>query len=81
MGDPGYFGSRMAVNGGGPLGAQGGSPAYLVHEFVDAVTTGRRPAVNAWVAVRYLVPGVIAHESAMKGGELLKIPDWGDPPA
>jgi hypothetical protein len=65
----------------GVYGGHGGSHAYLVHEFVDAIATGRRPAIHAWEAVRYCVPGIIAHKSALKGGELLKIPDWGDPPA
>jgi len=61
-------------------GGHGGSHAYLVHEFVDALVAGRRPAIHAWMAVRFLAPGVAAHQSAMKGGELMKVPDWGDPP-
>ena len=31
-------------------------------------------------AARYMIPGLIAHESALKGGELLEIPDLSDPP-
>lgn len=61
-------------------GGHGGSHAYLANEFVQAVAADRPPAVNAWQAVRYLVPGIIAHESAKRGGELLKVPDWGDCP-
>ncbi|UCH35400.1 MAG: Gfo/Idh/MocA family oxidoreductase [Armatimonadota bacterium] len=61
-------------------GGHGGSHAYLVHEFVDAVAHNRTPAVNAWEAARYLAPGVIAHQSALRGGELMKVPDWGDAP-
>ncbi len=61
-------------------GGHGGSHAYLVHEFVSAVSEGRQPAVNAWQAVRYFAPGVVAHRSAMKDGEVLKVPDWGEPP-
>ena len=59
----------------------GGSHPYLVNEFVDAVARDRQPAINAWVAVRYLAPGIMAHKSAMRDGETLKVPDWGDPPA
>lgn len=62
------------------LGEHGGSHAYLVHEFVDSVNNNRLPRINAWEAVRYMVPGIMAHKSACKGGELMKIPDWGDPP-
>ncbi|MBV9468867.1 MAG: hypothetical protein JOZ57_06440, partial [Abitibacteriaceae bacterium] len=61
-------------------GGHGGSHAYLVHEFVDAVAHDRHPAINAWTATRYLAPGVIAHKSVLRGGELLKVPDWGDAP-
>lgn len=62
-------------------GGHGGSHAYLVDEFVQAVAAGRQPAVNAWEAARYFIPGIIAHKSALRDGELLKIPDLGTPPA
>ncbi len=62
-------------------GGHGGSHAYLVHEFVDAVAAGRRPSVNAWEAARYFAPGVMAHKSALKDGEWMDVPDWGDAPA
>ena len=62
------------------LGGHGGSHAYLVHEFVEAVANDRRPAITAWDAVRYTAAGVMAHKSALQGGEVLEVPDWGDPP-
>ena len=62
------------------LGGHGGSHAYLVHEFVDSVNRQRMPRINVWEAVRYTAPGLIAHKSALLGGKLLKVPDWGDPP-
>ncbi len=71
-----YLPEPLASN----LGGHGGSHAYLVHEFVDSVNRQRLPRINAWEAVRYCVPGFIAHQSALKGGRLLKIPDWGDAP-
>jgi predicted dehydrogenase len=58
-----------------------GSHPYLVHEFVSAVAEDRMPAINAWEAARYLAMGVMAHKSALKGGELLDVPDWGDAPS
>ena len=58
----------------------GGSHPYLVHEFVDAVAGNRQPAIHAWNAVRFMAMGVAAHESALKDGETLDVPDWGDPP-
>jgi predicted dehydrogenase len=62
-------------------GGHGGSHAYLVHEFVEAVAQGRLPAINVWEAVRYMAPGVMAHKSALRGGEVLDVPDWGDAPS
>jgi predicted dehydrogenase len=60
-------------------GGHGGSHPYLVHEFVSAVLERRRPAINVWEAVRYMAMGVTAHQSALKDGETLTVPDWGDP--
>ncbi|GAA1162189.1 Gfo/Idh/MocA family oxidoreductase [Streptomyces hebeiensis] len=58
-----------------------GSHHFLADDFVTAVATGTLPPVNAWVAARYTLPGIVAHESALKGGERLEIPDFGDAPA
>ena len=61
-------------------GGHGGSHAFLVHEFVDAIAHDRIPAINIWEAVRYMAAGVMAHKSCMKDGEILDVPDWGDAP-
>jgi predicted dehydrogenase len=61
-------------------GGHGGSHAYLVNEFVDAIAHRRQPAITAWDAVRYTAMGAMAHESALRDGERLDVPDWGDPP-
>jgi len=53
-----------------------GSHTFLTHEFVDALRHERRPAVDVYEALAYTVPGVVAHESALRGGELLKIPQF-----
>ena len=45
-----------------------------------AVTAGTLPPVNAWVAARYTLPGIVAHQSAVQGGARLAIPDFGDAP-
>lgn len=65
---------------GAPNGHEG-SHHFLVDDFVTAVTTGTLPPVNAWVAARFTLPGIIAHQSANQGGERLPIPDFGDAPA
>jgi predicted dehydrogenase len=57
-----------------------GSHQFLVDDFVKAVHAGVQPLNNVWHAARYVVPGLIAHESALRGGELLEVPDFGDGP-
>lgn len=57
-----------------------GSHHYLVDDFVTAVTRSTLPPVNAWVAARYTLPGIVAHSSANRGGERLKITDFGPAP-
>ncbi len=57
-----------------------GSHQFLVDDFVKACATEETPTNNVWDAARYALPGIVAHDSAMRGGELLKIPDFGGPP-
>ena len=47
---------------------------------MKACVTGETPPNNIWDAARYMVPGLVAHESAMRGGELLEVPDFGAAP-
>jgi predicted dehydrogenase len=58
-----------------------GAHQLLVDDFVRAVNDRTVPTVNAWVAARFTLPGQIAHESALRGGERLAIPDFGDAPS
>lgn len=58
-----------------------GSHQFLADDFVRATVDGTTPPVSAWTAARYTLPGIIAHQSAQRGGEQLEIPDFGDPPA
>ena len=57
--------------------AHGGSHPFITHEFVSAIVEDRHPAVNVWEAIAYTLPGLVAHESALRGGVLLKIRDFG----
>jgi len=64
---------------GAPNGHEG-SHQFLVDDFVTAVNNRTLPPVNAWVAARFTLPGIVAHESALRGGERLPIRDFGDAP-
>ncbi len=60
----------------GDLPGHGGTELFLTHEFIDALTHNRRPIVDIYEALAYTVPGIIAHQSALRGGERLKIPQY-----
>jgi predicted dehydrogenase len=57
-----------------------GSHQFLVCDFVESVAADKLPPLNVWLAARLNAPGIVAHESSKRGGELLKIPDFGKPP-
>ncbi len=56
------------------------SHPFLVDDFVRAVVDNKLPPNNAWDAAKLMIPGLIAHESAMRGGELMEIPYLGEAP-
>ncbi|MBI4324335.1 MAG: Gfo/Idh/MocA family oxidoreductase [Chloroflexi bacterium] len=53
-----------------------GSHTFLTHEFIDALIHDRKPAVDVYEAVAYTAPGIVAHQSALKGGEQMKVPSF-----
>ena len=55
-------------------GGHGGSHPHLVHEFVCAIREKRQAAVDAATSANWTMTGVCAHESAMRGGERISIP-------
>jgi len=73
--------TRPALPPGVPGGGHGGSHGQLMHEFVTAILTGRRPMVDVYDALAMTVPGIVAHSSALKDGELMKIPQYPRPGA
>ncbi len=52
----------------------GGSHPFLTHEFITALVENREPSVNVYEAVAMTAPGIVAHQSALKGGEQMKVP-------
>jgi predicted dehydrogenase len=57
-------------------GGHGGSHGYLMNEFVTAILQDRKPLIDIAMALNLTVSGIVAHESALKNGELLKIPQY-----
>lgn len=57
-------------------GGHGGAHGYLMNEFVTAILEDRKPLVDVAQALNMTVAGIVAHQSALKDGELLKIPQY-----
>lgn len=57
-------------------GGHGGSHGYLGNEFVHAILEDRKPLVDIAAALNMTVCGIVAHTSALKDGELLKVPHY-----
>ena len=53
-----------------------GSHTFLTHEFIDALVNKRKPAVDVYEAIAYTAPGIVAHQSALRGGRQLEIPSF-----
>jgi hypothetical protein len=60
------------VNAGG----HGGSHGHLMNEFITAILEARKPLVDIAQALNMTVSGIVAHQSALKDGELMKIPQY-----
>lgn len=59
-----------------PAGGHGGSHGHLMNEFINSILLNRKPLVDIATALNMTVPGIVAHLSAMKNGELMKIPQY-----
>jgi len=58
-------------------GGHHGSHGSLTNEFITSILENRKPLVDIIAALHLTVPGIVAHQSALKNGELLKIPQYG----
>jgi len=57
-------------------GGHGGSHGHLTEEFVNSILLDRKPLVDIAMSLNLTVGGIVAHQSAMKNGEWLKIPQF-----
>jgi predicted dehydrogenase len=54
----------------------GGSHPHLAHEFLTALVENRDPFPNARQSANWTCVGLCAHESALQGGKIVKLPSW-----
>ena len=67
---------KPALPPGVSAGGHGGSHGYLGNEFVESILEARKPLVDIRMALNLTVCGIVAHQSALKDGELMKIPQY-----
>ena len=57
-------------------GGHGGSHPHLVNEFINALIEDRDPSPNAVTSANWTCVGICAHQSATKGGEIVRLPEF-----
>ena len=57
-------------------GGHGGSHPHLVNEFVSALLEDRDPFPNVEQSANWTSVGICAHQSALKGGQIVNVPDF-----
>ncbi len=68
--------SRYKDEYGTGIGAGHGEADFLLgYDFIDCILEGRKPFLDADFGIRMALPGFLAHESAMKGGMPIEIPE------
>jgi predicted dehydrogenase len=68
--------TRPPLPPGVNAGGHGRSHGRLMNEFITAILQDRKPLVDVAMALNMTVAGVVAHQSALKDGELMKIPQY-----
>lgn len=68
--------SRPSLPSSIEAGGHGGSHGRLMDEFVTAILQDRKPLVDIAKALNMTVAGIVAHQSALQGGEWMKIPQY-----
>lgn len=69
-------GSRPALPPGVGGGGHGGSHGHLTNDFIESILLDRKPIVDVSEALNMTLAGVIAHKSALKDGQWMKVPQY-----
>jgi len=54
----------------------GGAHPHLAHEFISALVEDRECFPNARQSANWTCVGLCAHQSALQGGKIVKLPSW-----
>jgi predicted dehydrogenase len=54
----------------------GGSHPHMVQAYVAAIVSGKQPMLDAALSANIVAAGILGHESALKGGERIYLPEF-----
>ncbi len=78
---PAHHAARLPKEFHGLANGHSGAHQFLVDDFIRACLEGALPPTHIWASAEWCAPGLVAHQSALQGGALLEVPDFGRPPA
>ena len=55
--------------------AHGTAENRVASEFIESILSDKIPSIDVYRAMDYTIPGICAHLSAQKGGEIVSVPD------
>ena len=73
-----YFEIPVKLSNTGDIYGHGGVDAKMIRDFIKCIINDTEPPVNVEMGIKISLPGIIANESAKRGGELMKIPEIED---
>lgn len=76
---PEYWKSDMLPEPMRHRAGHGSSAVFISAEFVNALLEEREPEIDLYESLAMTVPGIVAHESALKDGEQLTVPQFDRP--
>jgi len=71
---PDYLDSAMLPPTMRHASGHGGSAVFITAEFINALIDNREPECNLYDSLAMTVPGIVAHQSALRNGEQLEVP-------
>lgn len=69
-----FFEIPVRLSNTGDVYGHGGVDAKMIRDFIKCIIDDTNPPIDVDMGIRISLPGIIANESAKRGGELLKIP-------
>ena len=76
---PDYLDSDMLPAPMRHVSGHGGSAVFITAEFINALVENREPECDLYDSLAMTVPGIVAHQSALKNGEQMSVPQFRKP--